>query len=376
VRTLAKAKTSQINFLTGSDEAAVRKAASALARELAPGADVFGLETIDGAVDTADAATKCVQETIQALLTLPFLGGSKLVWLKNASFLADSVAGRSESVLGALEKLCGILISGLPEGVSFLLSAPLADKRRAAFKSLSKLAAIQVHDLPDLGFRGDEDAIIEWTTGRVHERNLQLDPDAIEILTARVGLDTLQLESELEKLETAFGKARRVSGVDVRILVPQTREGGIFDLSEAIAGRDLPLALETLDQLFRQGERGIGILLAAIVPTVRNLLLVKDLLARHKLPPPSQPQFFAGALKRLPTEATSHLPRKKDGTISAYSLGIAATNAAHYSLAELEEGFAACAAANQQLLSGSLTDEVVLARLLIRLLSRKTLQTD
>jgi DNA polymerase III subunit delta len=372
VTTVVKAKTSHIHFLTGTDEAAVRKAASALARELAPGADVFGLEIIDGAVDSVDAAAKSVQETMQSLLTLPFLGGSKLVWLKNASFLADSVAGRSESVLVALEKLCGILISGLPEGVSFLLSAPLADKRRAAFKSLSKLAATQVHDLPNLGFRGDEEAIVEWTTSRVREHDLQLDSNALEILAARVGLDTLQLESEIEKLETAFGNARRVSGEDVRILVPQTREGGIFDLSEAIARRDLSLALETLDQLLRQGERGIGILLAAVVPTVRNLLLVKDLLVRHRLPTPSQPQFFAGALKRLPTEATSHLPRKKDGTISAYPLGIAAINAAHYSLVELEEGFAACAAANQQLLSGSLTDEVVLARLLIQLLWRKT----
>jgi DNA polymerase III subunit delta len=372
VTTPARARASQIHFLTGSDEAAVRKAALALAGELAPGADVFGLETIDGAVDTADAAAKCVQETIQSLLTLPFLNGTKLVWLKNASFFSDNVAGRSESVIVAIERLCGILISGLPEGVSFLLSAPLADKRRAAFKSLSKLAATQVHDLPDLGFRGDEESIIQWIAARVRERNLQLDPDAVEILAARVGLDTLQLESELEKLETAFGRARRVSGDDVRILVPQTREGGIFDLSEAVARRNLSLALETLDQLFRQGERGIGILLAAIVPTVRNLLLVKDLLIRHKLPPPSQPQFFGGALKRLPTEATSHLPRKKDGTISAYSLGIAAINAAHYSLPELEDGFAACAAANQQLLSGSLTDDIVLARLLIQLLSRKT----
>ena len=113
VTTVVKAKTSQIHFLTGSDEAAVRKAASALARELAPGADVFGLETIDGAVDSVDAAAKCVQETMQSLLTLPFLGGSKLVWLKNASFLADNVAGRSESVLAALEKLCEVLNSGL-----------------------------------------------------------------------------------------------------------------------------------------------------------------------------------------------------------------------------------------------------------------------
>ena len=172
---------------------------------------------------------------MQSLLTLPFLGGSKLVWLKNASFFADSVAGRSESVLVALEKLCGILISGFPDGVSFLLSAPLADKRRAAFRSLSKLAATQIHDLPDLGFRGDEEAIVEWTTSRVRERDLQLDSDALEILAARVGLDTLQLESELEKLETAFGNARPVTADDVRILVPQTREGGIFDLSEAVA---------------------------------------------------------------------------------------------------------------------------------------------
>ena len=52
----AKAKTSQIYFLTGSDEAAVKKAASALAQKLAPGADAFGLETIDGAVDNVDAS--------------------------------------------------------------------------------------------------------------------------------------------------------------------------------------------------------------------------------------------------------------------------------------------------------------------------------
>ncbi len=374
--TTAPAKASPIHFVTGSDEAAVRKAASALARELAPGADVFGLEIIDGAVDTADAAVKCVQKTIQALLTLPFLGGSKLVWLKNASFLADSVAGRSESALGALENLCENLLLGLPNGVSFLLSAPLADKRRAAFKSLSKISATHVHDLPDFGFRGGEEAIVEWTIARVRERNLQVDPDAIEVLAARVGLDSLQLESELEKLETAFGSGRRIRRDEIRMLVPQTREGGIFDLSEAIAKRDLPLALETLDQLSRQGERGMGILLAAIVPTVRNLLLVKDLLVSHRLPPPAQPHFFAGTLKRLPEEAASHLPRKKDGAINAYPLGIAAINAAHYSLAELEQGFAACADANQQLLSGSMSDEVVLARFLIQLLSREKALTD
>lgn len=367
----APTMTSRIHLVSGSDEAAVRKTAAALARELAPDADAFGMEMIDGAADTVDAAVDCVHETMQSLLTLPFFGGSKLVWLKNASFLADTVPGRSENVLAALEKLCEILKSGLPQGVSFLLSAPLADKRRTAYKLLSKLATTEVHDLPDVGFRGDEEAIIEWSALRASERGLQFDPEAIDVLAARVGLNALQLESELIKLETAFGTVGRISPDDVRLLVPQTREGGIFDLSDAIGKRDLPLALETLAQLIHQGERGIGILLAAMVPTVRNLLLAKDLMVSHRLSPPSQPQFFAATIKRLPPEAISHLPRKKDGSISTYLLGIAATNASHYSLAELEKGFASCAAANQQLLSGSLTDEVILGRMLIDLLSRK-----
>lgn len=366
----AKTKKSNAHFLTGSDESAVKKAASALAEKLAPGADAFGMETIDGAVDGADAATTAINTTIQALLTLPFLGGSKLVWLKSASFLADSVAGRSESVSDTLEKLCAVLEEGLPDDIIFVLSAPQADKRRTAYKTLTKLAETEIHDLPDLGFRAGEEEMIEWMTSRVHARDLQLSAEAIEALTARVGLDTRQLESELDKLETAFGKTRAISADELRSLVPQTREGGIFDLSEALARRNLPLALETLEQLSRQGERGVGILLAAILPTVRNLLLVKDLLVRHKLPAPAQPHFFAGTLKKLPEHAVAHLPRKKDGTLNAYPLGIAAINASHYTLPELEAAFAACAEANQQLLSGSLTDDVIIARLLIGIMAR------
>jgi len=368
----AKTKASQIYFVTGSDEAGVKKAASALAQKLAPGADAFGLETIDGAVDTVDASATAAHEAVQALLTLPFLGGTKLVWLKSASFLADSIAGRSETVVAAVEKLCDVLKAGLPEGVTFIVSAPQADKRRTAYKTLLKISETIVHDMPDLGFRAGEEEIVEWTTSRVHARDLQLSAEAVETLAARVGLDSGQLENELEKLETAFGKAHSITVDDVRLLVPQTREGGIFDLSDAVARRNLPLALDTLAQLFKQGEKGVGILLAAIIPTVRNLLLVKDLLVRHKLPPPAQAHFFAGTLKRLPEQALSHLPRKKDGTLNAYPLGIAAINASHYTLPELEAGFAACADANQQLLSGAMTDDVIIARLLIGLMARKS----
>ena len=365
-------KSAAFHFFTGSDEAAVKKAAKARCIELAPGADAFGLETIDGAVDTVDASVSAIQETIQALLTLPFLGGSKVVWLKSAAFLSDSIAGRSDSVQEALEALIKVLEEGLPDGITFLMSAPQPDKRRGGYKTLTKLGKTEMFDIPDLGFRAGEEEIIEWTASRVRSKDIQLSPEAVETLAARVGFEPRQLENELDKLEMAFGKTRKVEARDIRELVPLTREGGIFDLSDAIGKRDLPLALETLRMLVRQGEKGVGILLAAVMPTVRNLLLAKELLTKHKLPPPAQAHFFAGALKKLPDSAIAHLPRKKDGTINAYPLGLAAMNSSRYTLDELTAGFLECAKANQALLGGTLTDDIIITRLMISLMGKKT----
>ena len=152
--------------------------------------------------------------------------------------------------------------------------------------------------------------------------------------------------------------------------MPATRASGIFDVGNAISARDLPLALETLAQLFRQGEKGVGILLASIFPTVRNLLLVKDLLVRHKIQPPAEPHSFASTRTRLPPSATDHLPRKKDGTLNTYPLGLAARSCAHYTTAELRRAFRGCADANLQLVTTQVADDVVLARLLIGFMAR------
>lgn len=365
----AKKKTasSNIHFVTGSDEAAVKKAATGLAAELAPSDDPFAVETIDGATATVDEAESRIRATIEALLTVPFFGGEKLVWLKSASFFADSVAGRSETVTKAIEELLSVLERGLPDGVVFLLSAIDPDKRRSAYKTLGKLANVHLFDKPDFGWGATEDDIVDWVTRRAAQAGLRLDPDAAAVLAARVGAETRQLDNEIEKLLVAFGSDEALTVEQVRELVPATRAGGIFDLSNAIAQRDVRLCVRTLDQLFRQGEKGVGILLAAILPTVRNLLVVKDLMETHRIPPPAQPQFFAGALKRLPESALAHLPRKKDGSLSTYPLGIAAMNCRRYTLPELHAALLACERANRDLVTTQLAESIVLSRLLVEI---------
>ena len=361
---------SAVYFVAGSDDAAVKKAASALAEKLAPGADAFGLEVIDGGVETVDAAVSQLQETLQALATLPFLGGSKLVWLKSAAFLADSVTGGSESVLTLLEKLCDFIDSGLPGGVTFLVSAVKPDKRRSAYKRLIKAGTTELHDKPDLGFRAGEEEVISWTAQHIRSRGMKISREAIEVLATRVGLDSGQLNNELDKIETAFGLGHPIEARDIREVVSATRESGIFDIGNAISARDLPLALETLQHLLEQGEKGVGILLASIVPTIRNLHLAKNILVRHKLHPPAEPQFFTGVLNKLPASETDYLPRKKDGGINTYGLGVAARSASHYALEDLQKAFHNCAEANWQLISGQGTDETILTRLLVGFMSR------
>ena len=356
-----------IHFVTGSDESGVKKAAAELAAKLAPPDDPFAIETIDGAVPTVDEAQDRIHAAIEALLTVPFFGGAKLVWLKSATFLADSVTGRSEAVTAALDKLLAVLDAGLPEGVAFLLSAIDPDKRRTAYKTLGKLATVHLHDKPDFGWGSTEADVVEWVASRAEAKGLRLTDDAAAVLTARVGAEARQLDVELEKLALSFGADTELTVEQVREMVPATRAGGIFDLSNALAKRDLRLCLRTLDQLMRQGEKGVGLLLAAIMPTVRNLLVVKDLMVSHKITPPAQPQFFKSALDRLPAAATAHLPRKKDGTLNAYPLGIAAANSARYTLPELQTAFSACARANRDLVTTQLSEQIVLGRLLVEI---------
>src|SRR3954463_10442271 len=118
-----KSKVENVFAVVGSDESEVKRAAGELAGQLLPaGAGEFGADTIDGVAANADEAATRIHQTIEALLTLPFFGGEKLVWLKNANFFGDSVTGRAKSVLEAVEKLQATLEAGVPDGVKFLLS--------------------------------------------------------------------------------------------------------------------------------------------------------------------------------------------------------------------------------------------------------------
>ncbi len=360
-----------IRAIVGSDEAEIKRIARQAAAEMAPaeGGD-FATDTVDGVAENADAAAGRIHQTIEALLTVPFFGGDKLVWLKNANFLGDSVMGRAAAVTEALEKLVATLSGGLPQGVRFLLSATEIDTRRAVYKTLGKLAAVEVYDKRDLSRAGGEEAAADAVASRARALGLRFGGQSLDLFVQLTGGETRQLENELEKLDLYLGPERReISLEDVRQMVSATKAGVIFELGNAIAARDLNRALGLVEQLLFQGESAIGIVLVAVIPTVRNLLLAKDLMQRHRLSRPAAPFHFTGTLNRLPADATAHLPRKKDGTLNTYALGIAATGAHRYELPELRAALEACLEANVALVSGGLEAKTLLTELVVRIIA-------
>jgi DNA polymerase-3 subunit delta len=366
----ARKSTRNVYAIVGSDESEVKRSAAALAEQLAPGGlGDFGLEVIDGCADNVDQATTRIRSAIEALQTLPFMGGSKLVWLKNANCLADTIIGRSATVQEALEELCEIISSDLPDGVTFLISATEVDKRRSFYKSLAKCSELQVFDKLDSNRSGWEEEATEIVQQRAAERGLSFDDEALELFVLLTGGDRRQVDNELEKIDLFLGREREVNAETVRELVPLSRAGVIFDLGNALAQRDLERALALVGRLLDQGESAIGILLVAILPTVRNLLLAKDLMERHRLSRPHAPFTFISALNRLPASATQHLPRKKDGAINGYALGIAAQNAHRFDTARLREAMEECLRANLRLVTTQLDHELILTEIVIKLLA-------
>jgi DNA polymerase-3 subunit delta len=79
-------------------------------------------------------------------------------------------------------------------------------------------------------------------------------------------------------------------------------------------------------------------------------------------------------MNRLPAKATEHLPRKKDGSVNAYSLAIAAQHAFHFETTQLVEAMRACLYANVKLVTTQLDHELILTEVVVKLLSQENMR--
>jgi DNA polymerase-3 subunit delta len=119
----------------------------------------------------------------------------------------------------------------------------------------------------------------DWLRRRARAHEAILKPDAARLLVNTVGDDLRLLAGEVDKLSTYVGAGGSIGAAEVRLLTPVARQSRVFDLTDALARRDRPRALELLHELLANGESALGIVALAAFQT-RALLQVKLLAQR------------------------------------------------------------------------------------------------
>lgn len=351
----------------GSDEGAASAAAGQKYAELTEGTDAWGNEQIDGAAATVDEAVSIIDRTISGLQMINMFGGRKVIWLKGATFMGDSPQGtRSEAVQNALERLVSNL-GNLPADTLFLLSAAEMDKRRTFFKKLGQLAEMKEFSKINTHEAGWESQLSSLTLRMAKERGITFDNAALDLFIHRVNESTRQIANELDKLDVYLGEARRkVTAEDVELMVAVSRDGWVFDISRAIENGNCRQALRLVNEQLDHGEQGVGIMRAAIIPTVRNRFIARLLADTYRLNANDYKAFDA-ALKKLPPEIRKLLPLKKDGTPNSYTLFNVAHSVARVPLKKVRRDLQACAEADRKLVSSGLEVRDILHKLLVML---------
>lgn len=357
--------------LSGTDDALVQEHAHRYFAILTEGSDEFSHEIIDGTASLAEEAAGLIESAKSALQTSPLFGGTKVVWLKGASFLGDTPLGRAQSVLDALDDLLTYLSQGLPPSTYFLISAYEWDKRRSFYQKIKKIGRTLDFEKIDPSKEGWEIQVSALARNAAKERKLTFSEDALNLFIHRVSESSRQIFNELDKLDMYLGLNRRhIEISDVELLAPLTKTGVIFEIGRALEKGNTELTLKLINHQLDKGEQPVAVMRAAIIPIIRNLFLASTLTEEFNLPTFNYKTFTA-ALSSLPPHAQALIPKKKDGSLNPFSLFSAAQQLRFFPKSRLRSALKACFDADKALVTSTLDSTVVLHRLVVQLTERK-----
>ena len=262
LRHIEQEKIASLYFLYGEEKFFHTGIIQALLQKLiTPENREFNLETFD-------AKGSSVHDWLQAIKTLSFLGGTKVVVVKDLHEITLTPK-ESELLLGYTEDPI--------DGTCLILTADKADRKKKIFKSLTKIQRAITCEAPN------ESALIPWIKKRAQSFGYTLSPDAARQMVERTGPKPGILASELEKVMTYVGKARSISDQEVLAMVGDIKLQNPFALTEALKDKNAEKAFLLLHNQLDHGEEPLKIL-GTIVWQFRVIWEVKNYQAQ-KLPP-------------------------------------------------------------------------------------------
>lgn len=374
----ASPETPPVVLVWGDDDHAVQRRAREVFQAWTsanPGTDE---EVIDATAGNTDEVHRALARVREALQTLPFFGGVKAVWFRDCNFLGQDRVSEGQAVLEAVTEWVRELGAFRWDGVRLLVSAGRIDRRRAFFKALDKLAAVE--HFP--GLSGEDrdwrEKAAAAAGAEFRAAGRRIDPEALAAFVEQVGPNARLLAMEAGKLLAYVGERAQITVEDVEAIVTRGRSARAFALADAFGERHLGRALKHLDDelwAMRSDRQKSEIgLLYGLISKVRAMLLAKEMEREGWVRPGNDYRAFTAQLAQLKTRAPGQLPedrRYNPLDLNPYVLFRAAQHARNFHREELVEAMRELLHANRMLVGSSLEGGLVLQMLLARLLAAR-----
>jgi len=361
-------------LIFGEDEFAVKQRARQAYQQWTDELGGMDHEIIDAAVSNGGEALKALAKLREALQTLPFFGGGKVVWLQNCNFLGDDRTASSQAVTETLSELAQELKEFAWQNVRLLISAAKVDKRKVFFKTLDKIGSVESFASWSVDDRDWASQAEAWASKAIRARQKNISDEALAELISRVGPNARQLDTEVEKLSLYVGNRKDIEMEDVAAICTRNKMARAFALGDALGDRDLPRLLKRLDEelwevKFDPQKSEIG-LLYGLISKVRALLLLKEMLREGWIKADGDYNRFKGQLERVPADKLPADRRFNPLALNPYVLYKALPQVKQYSQAELVRAMDLLLQCNQRLVSSRLDESLVLQQALVHIAGR------
>jgi DNA polymerase-3 subunit delta len=126
--------------------------------------------------------------------------------------------------------------------------------------------------------RVEESEAVRWIGEYCATRDVKMDPDAARELVDALGGDLMMVSAELEKLMLYVGDKKKITLGDVETMVLAAKQRSLYELTDAISGKDRVKALTVLDALLTTAEGDDAAIghLYMLAKTFRQMLVILE----------------------------------------------------------------------------------------------------
>jgi len=168
---------------------------------------------------------------------------------------------------------------GFPKNNHLVITADMVDKRRKLFKIIKKTGIIIDCSVPKGDRRADkiaQEAVLSERMEVLLDRyEKKMDKETYRTMYEMTGFDIGTFSDNLEKLISYVGDRKRITAEDVAFVLKRTKKDPIYELTNAIADRDIDKSLFFLNSLLAENFHPLQIL-ASMTNQIRKLLVIRD----------------------------------------------------------------------------------------------------